>query len=466
MENISKYPEALKDPASRLALQKNGGVNFPENYYALRWEELHDLRSRTKKGCEAILGKVEKDKRDLSEDETRGFNLGMACLDAIQSEFEAREQAGTKEPLFTGSLNDVVQKAPVSYSSVPTEKALGPASRRDYRSLFAGQGDRAEFNSLGDFLSSIVNRLKDPRLDKRAFIVKDATLGGFAVPELWTGQIFDAALEGEIVRSRCAIFPMDSEVLHVPCWDNSNHTTGNLYGGFTGVYLSEDTTADIQTGKLRSVTLKSKKLGIFTEISREAATSAVSLEAQLRTKLVSAVSFYMDKDLLAGSGVNQPQGILNSPSVINVARATANQIAYSDIYGLYSRLYPACQNNAVWIMSNSALPQLLNMTVASELVFVNGIASSMPLTLFGRPILFTEKTPSLGSRGDVMLCDLSQYALGLRQELLVETSNAPGWQRDTISLRCIIRFDGASLWQNAITPSGGGSTLSWAVCLE
>ena len=88
------------------------------------------------------------------------------------------------------------------------------------------------------------------------------------------------------------------------------------------------------------------------------------------------------------------------------------------------------------------------------------------MTLFGRPLIFTEKNPALGTRGDVMLIDPTQYAVGQRSELIVETSNAVGWLRDVVSMRAIVRHDGQSLWSAPQTPLDGGNTLSPIVVLD
>lgn len=464
----TKYPKLLLDPKAGLIFQKRTKVNVPQDYYRLQWADLHSLRSNCLKGVESVLAIAEKENRDLNDEEKLAFDLGTQAIDAINEEFSLREARGTKEAFDNTGPNEPVQRAPVSYSH-NVEKTTGPAVRKDFRSMFRPNQsglDKAGFNSFDDFLNSLTNRLKDERMDRRAFMVKDAPSGGYAVPEFWAGDIFDQGLEGEIVRPRAVVYPMDSEILHVPAWDNMNHTNGSVYGGFTISYLGENQDATPVTGSLRSVTLTSHKIGIYTEISREAISSGISLEAQLKAKLVSAVSFLLDRDFLTGSGIARPQGVLNDSSRINVARATANQVNYADIIGMYGRLAPQCQQRAIWVASHSVLPQLLNMTVASELVFVNGIATSAPLTLFGRPILFTEKTSALGTAGDLMLVDLSHYAIGMRQEIVLDISNAPGWTRDVVSLRAIVRVDGVGLWKDPITPVNGGDTLSWCVVLQ
>jgi len=63
-----------------------------------------------------------------------------------------------------------------------------------------------------------------------------------------------------------------------------------------------------------------------------------------------------------------------------------------------------------------------------------------------------------------MFVDLSQYAIGIRRGLQLEKSNIPGWTKDLMSYRALLRFDGMGTWNAPITPRNG-QTLSWCVGL-
>jgi HK97 family phage major capsid protein len=57
-------------------------------------------------------------------------------------------------------------------------------------------------------------------------------------------------------------------------------------------------------------------------------------------------------------------------------------------------------------------------------------------------VIFSEKMNTLGAKGDIMLCDLSQYIIGLRSEALLDKSQHVGFTRDTSYYRCLSRLDG------------------------
>ena len=70
----------------------------------------------------------------------------------------------------------------------------------------------------------------------------------------------------------------------------------------------------------------------------------------------------------------------------------------------------------------------------------------------------------LGAEGDLVLTDLSQYALGMRKEITIEQSRHVFFASDATAWRTIVRFDGMHMWASAYTPRNG-PTMSWAVTL-
>jgi len=148
---------------------------------------------------------------------------------------------------------------------------------------------------------------------------------------------------------------------------------------------------------------------------------------------------------------------------------------YANLVKMLSRLHPACYGNSVWVCSPTTIPELLQLTIrvqnAGGTDFVGGSHVQVlsqdgkgNYTMLGRPALFTEKLPSLGTAGDVLLADFSQYSIGLRKDVSVEKSSHLGFLSDTSYYRCLMRADGQGRWSKPMTPKSGDS-LSWCVVL-
>lgn len=123
--------------------------------------------------------------------------------------------------------------------------------------------------------------------------------------------------------------------------------------------------------------------------------------------------------------------------------------------------------NAVWVANSSAIPQLLQLTLG---VGTGGVhfpvlrETDGRFFIFTREVLFTEKLPAVGTKGDILLADFSQYAIGLRKEISLDRSMHIGFAKDETNYRSIVRADGQGRWEKPYTPKNG-PTLSPFVAL-
>jgi HK97 family phage major capsid protein len=186
--------------------------------------------------------------------------------------------------------------------------------------------------------------------------------------------------------------------------------------------------------------------------------------------MAEAVAWGLDYALLRGIGAFQPLGVLKDPALVTVTPESgqvAATIVYDNLTKMYSRLHPALHNGAVWVCNSTAVPQLLGLTV------VGGTAATyFPVLredsgnfyIFGKLVLFTEKLPSVGTKGDIIFANFSQYTLGLRKEISLDRSAHVGFATDEAAFRVILRADGQGRWSKPLTPANG-ETLSWCVAL-
>jgi len=350
-----------------------------------------------------------------------------------------------------------------------------PARGKDYRSMFGHEKgktlDTGGFKSFNDFLAVVTSGRSDDRLKLAIQASMGESIpssGGFSVPEEFAAWLLDASLETEIIRPRATVWPMKSETLKVPGWDSGSHTS-TLFGGLVGTWLGESDAATEVYAKLRQIELSTKKLACYTAASNELVADGITFEQQLNAALVKTISWYLDYAFISGTGAGQPQGILKSPALITVSAESGQHVSilYENITKMYARLAPQCMGNAIWIASQTCIPDMLTLSISigtGGSVVPAMKESNGQFSLLGKPVIFTEKVPALGSLGDLILCDPSQFTVGLRSAVSFDKSIHVGWLKDEASYRCIIRVDGQGMWDKAITPKNG-STLSWCVAL-
>jgi len=121
------------------------------------------------------------------------------------------------------------------------------------------------------------------------------------------------------------------------------------------------------------------------------------------------------------------------------------------------------------VCHQTTIPQLLTLSMA---VGTGGdhipvmTESNGQFSILTRPVIFTEKTETLGNKGDIMLADFSQYVVGLREGMRFDSSIHALFEYDEIVSRIIERHDGQPLWDSALTLEDGSTTVSPFVVLE
>ena len=130
--------------------------------------------------------------------------------------------------------------------------------------------------------------------------------------------------------------------------------------------------------------------------------------------------------------------------------------------------------NSVWLINQDIEPDLHTMSIA---VGTGGIPVYMPAnglsqqpygTLYGRPVLPIWQCQTLGTAGDIILADMSQYLLAEKGGIQSASSIHVKFQYDETAFRFVMRLDGQPWWNSALTPFKGGATktLSPFVVLE
>jgi len=399
-----------------------------------------------------IYNRVKGEKRDMTKAEINKFD---ELLDHV--EFIDQRKTGTRpdpsDTTYGGSYYTTSDKS-VSY-----------------RKLFGSNNDTGGFTSFADFVRTLTMNPADQRLSNRIQVVGVPADGGFAVPEPYSAFLVDTALQGSILFDKVQTYPMTSQTLKVPAWSDTTHASS--VNGFTGRWLSEATAQTAQTAHIRMLELSTKKIGIYCIVSSELLTDSPGFEMQLTQKMTEAVQFYVDQAILNGLGGGTPLGIMNSPSLITqpIVAGQTSGVLFENLVGIWSRLMPGSQKNAVWICSPSVLPELFGLGIvigmggASVYMPVGGLSATPNGTLFGRPLLVTEHAAALNSVGDLILTDPTKYVLGLRSGLQLAKSGDIGFAADTIAYRLILRCDGMPAFATPLTLRDGVTTTAPTVCL-
>ncbi len=370
------------------------------------------------------------------------------------------------------------------------EDALRLKVLNTIKSKQAGQGDihvtvenlagKRPFNSFGDFLMSVKNAgMPGGRTDPRLFMNAASGMseavpsdGGFLVQQDFVVDLLNRTSETSILAARCTKIPVgaNSNGVKIPAINESSRVTGSRWGGVQIYWANESDTVTSKKPKFRLLNLALNKLMGISYATDELLQDASALQAVTMNAFSSEMAHVLDDVILNGSGAGQPLGILKSGALVTVSKETgqiAKTILFENIVNMWSRLWSQGETNAVWLINRDVLPQLFAMTLAvgtgGQPVFMppTGISGQPYGTIFGRPVISMEQCATLGTVGDILLIDPSQYILIDKGGLDAQQSIHVRFIYDEMTFRFVYRVDGQPIWNVPLTPATGSSnTLS------
>lgn len=420
------------------------------------------------KACEAAISRIQ----NQAAQQNRGLlDVEKQLVDDLQEEL-AGLYATTPVSSLTmqnGPLTTQGAQLPVGRVGSELYSLRGPADQKDYHSMFGSNGV-AWNDKESNYFQALFSGRFHPELKNATMTETIPSDGGFLVPTEYSRKIHDVALENEIVLPRALVQPMTTNAIKIPAMAIGSHSS-SLMGGFVASFVDELGTISEANPKTRSMELVTKKLVGMIRFSNELVADVPGGIDQIIRLCGRGLGWYRDRAFLKGTGAGQPLGILNASCTIVVSKETGQgqTILYENIVKMMSHLFPGSFQNSTWICHQSTIPALMELSLP-----IGTAGAHIPVLsetngqyrILSRPVVFTEKTETLGTKGDIMLCDLSQYVIGLRSELRFDTSIHVGFTTDELLARLISRFDGQPLWDSYLTLEDGVTTVSPFVVLE
>lgn len=339
------------------------------------------------------------------------------------------------------------------------------------------------FKTLGEQLIAVKTAALGYGYDRRLDSVK-AILGGNEMIPSEGGFLVhtaeDSGLDKKVWDS--GVFANRAAQAPIPAGANSanyyglsenSRANGSRYGGITGYRVAEGATITASGPQtFYQYTLLPKKYAAVAYLTDEVLNDARALEAELSSGVPQELAFMIDDDMLNGLGVAGAQGILNHASLITVRKEVgqaAATVVYQNLLKMWVRRYP--RGSYAWFVNQEVEPQLdlLYQAVGTAGIPANFVTlDAQGVTrIKGAPVVTTEFNAALGTVGDIMLVDWSQYKLATIGGVNAASSMHVQFLTDQMCYRFTRRVDGLPTWQAALTPyKGAGNTMSPFIALE
>jgi HK97 family phage major capsid protein len=300
---------------------------------------------------------------------------------------------------------------------------------------------------LGEFCTDVRRR-------KKGLNESSGTGGGYLIPRQFMLGIDSELKEVSLFHREAFQVPMETEMVDIPSFDvTASHALGStaIFGGGNLAWLADgqtipETDPSFAGGQLTTRSLK----GLFTVSDQLVEDGGAAFAAYLEQGIVRMTHFAVERACFQGSGTNQPLGIIKADACAKVTRQnTGLAPTQADLALMVGSLFPACFARACWACHPTTLgaPGTTAGLATLSSYVVNMIPGETPGLcgyIMGRPLFVTEKLPTVGNLGDVVLFDPALYVLGTRY-LTISISRFTNFAKRQHIVRLVWRGDGQPL---------------------
>lgn len=339
----------------------------------------------------------------------------------------------------------------------------------------------SKWESFGHFLRAValgsqVGETVDRRLIRAPSGANetDPTAGGFAVEPEFADELIGSLYEEATVAPLCDRRHSDKPAdIHIPAIDELSRADGSRQGGTLSYWEGEAVSPPKSLPRYKMLNPSASKLIALCQVTEELFRDVPLLESHVRQSFGSEASFKLDLAILRGTGVGTPLGITNSAGTITVPKLNGQaqgSVVSDNVAAMWSRLPGPCRKRACWIVNEDAEAQLDALSAAGTsgstigMYFPAGTGGNPYPLLKGRPVLVAEQCQMLGTPGDIILGDFSQYAI-IDSRLKSDLSLHVLWTSFQGVFRFVLRVAGLPMWSTPITPYNGGPTRAPFVIL-
>jgi len=404
---------------------------------------------------EAILNALEKDKRNMTVDEKSTFDN----LDAKIGEIE---ETIDRSKMF----QDRVSSLDETYKEYKPNNE--PAKKEN------------DFANFGEMLVAVASAAREGRIDSRLqtpHTIRNAAAGasanvpadgGLLISPTKSNEIINKIYEGGAIVNACSKFEVGeySDSFEVPYVEETSRANGSRWGGLQAYREGEvdtPTSTKTATGLWECRVSDMKALCYVTERMLNDAPAIASL---IMDMMPQEFTFKLEDEILNGKGANQCTGVIGNAATVSISAESgqaSTTLLAQNVINMYCRCWGRSRGKAAWYLNQDVEPQLFSMVLSAGTggvpIFMpaNGLSGSPYNTLFGKPIIPVEQCQTLGTVGDIILADFSEYALVRKGGLKSASSIHVKFVTDEMTFKFNMRVNGKPKWKKVLTPFKGAS---------
>lgn len=401
---------------------------------------------------------------DFSEAETKEW-------DALDAERESAATRITREQDFRASELEVDS---VTSTGIGDERITNVTDVQQAASI------PQPFNSFGEQLVAIMATCQSRQIDSRLGEIQAAVQGGsegvpsdggFLVQQDFAQQLLADTYQTSVIWGRAdnTTIGANSNGLKQNAVNETSRATGSRWGGIQTYWAGEGDAATKSKPDFYQFELTLKKMIGLYYATDELLMDTSALESVVSLAFNEEFGFQLDDAAVNGDGAGKPQGIVGYASTVSVAKEggqAAATIVSQNIEKMYSRMMARYLSGAEWFINQDCWPQLFilqhEIGTGGVPVFLpaGGISGAPFGTLLGRPVTPIEQCQTVGTVGDIIFGNFSQYKTIDKGGIQSARSIHVEFLTDQEVFRFILRVDGKPKRKSVLTPFKGSATVS------
>jgi HK97 family phage major capsid protein len=410
----------------------------------------------------------------LNAEEIRTIEAASAALEA-----RAAAVAGftpEREIEAQGGLGDGTQIRAEGTPENPQSQGRSVSHLRRVQALTRSIED--EFGGPNSLILALAKRQIEPLTPRQIQVVQHirtitAETGGdsgaeFLLPLQQIESIFMQPMEVGGMYQWARRFTVRGRSLRIPYLSQGTGTTNRpMAGGIADVTIVGEGEAKPELEpKILQRLLNIYKWAAYTEIADETLADdmtgelAPTIQNVIGGQIVNTVNEYITID---GDGTDEPLGAFhpNNPSLLVVARETADTVTINDLFNMYAQHIIGPQS--AWFIHPSALPSFMKLSLSGNtlVTWMTNLQNKPQMQLLGLPIVMTPLVNVLGDQGDVCLGNGAFYAMALRQALTIQSSIHYRFRNDLTAYRFFMRAGGVPIPDGTYSYKAAASVKEW-----
>lgn len=418
--------------------------------------------------AKALRTLIQAENRAATEVENVSFDTSMAEYDGHVANIAREERMATASAALAATRPD---------TPVLEDRGTGAHIHNN--------AEDKPWRSFGEYIRAVANagipgRSTDPRLlaTRSASGMNESGApdeGGFLVVSQYDTELIKLAHATGVMVGDCDLKSLTSGANSMTMFgvDETSRANGSRNGGVQSYWANEADTVTATKPKFRRMVMNLNKLFAICYATDEMIEDAGLLGAEIQQSFSEEMGFKLDDGIIRGTGAGQLSGVLNCPALITQAAEggqASQTVVYNNILKMKNHMYVAGRSRAKWYVNIDVIPQLETMFLPTG---STGVAMIQPYqvnalgvaTLFGREVVPIEQGSALGTVGDIIYADLSQFRILDKGGMQTAQSMHVRFLYGENTFRFVYRADGQSKWNSALTPYKGSTTVSPFVAL-